>query len=523
MLCRYKKNAFSWNGHKACYNLPMYKVMIVEDNVPTLDNLSRCLDWREHGFDTVTCFPSSLDAWDSAKKMKYDIVISDIRMPDMDGIDLLTRIRQLHPDTCFVLLTAFHEFEYAKRAIELGVMKFLLKPVNIQELKRTVSQAVDVIAHKSVQTSSTLRDQVLMEWLSGACDPFDLSVRAGMAGINLYMNSYCVILVKPIYHIGMFGMLNNKLFVELSKEYDVWNTQTLTEASAFILGGRIDTFRVQKIVEKEVEKNEYSSLAIAAIGSIAKDSGAVHASYNAALGVIKSSMFYKPGDVIVLAENYENVYTRHEGEWRKVLAEQDDAQARSLSVALLHDIIEAHKNTPSHLRLLIIQTLLDMARHVDRAMVTACCDRIMQERLKELDTLRTRHELEKMICDSINEMRYLLQNHNMLTSCRPIVKLAVDFIYKNYAHAISLSRFSETCHSSAAYIGRVFKADTTLSFNDFLNNVRINRSKELLMNTNMPIADIAKSIGFDSESYFYRCFKKINGISPAAYRKFTEG
>jgi len=523
MLFQYKKTAFCWIIRKACYNLSMYKMMIVEDNILTLDNLSRCLDWREHGFDTVTCLPSSLDAWDLAQKVKYDIVISDIRMPDMDGIELLSRIRRLYPDTCFVLLTAFHEFEYAKRAIELGVMSFLLKPVNIHELKRTISHAIDVIANQSAQGSSTLRDQVLMEWLSGACDPFDLSERAGKAGINLYLNSYCVILVKPIYHIGVFGELNNRLFAELSKEYDVWNTQTLTEASAFVLGGRIDTLLAQKIVGKVLEKSEYAGLAIAAIGSVAKDSGAVHASYNAALGVIKSSMFYKPGDVIVIAEKDENVYIRYESQWRRVLAEENDAEARSLSAALLHDIIEAHKNAPSLLRPLMIQTLLDMARHVDQTMVAASCDRIMQEKLKQMDALKTRYELEKMIGDSINEMRYLLQNHNMLTSCRPIVKLAVDYIYKNYAHAISLSRFSETCHSSAAYIGRVFKADTTLSFNDFLNNVRINCSKELLMNTNMPIADIAKSIGFDSESYFYRCFKKINGISPAAYRKFTEG
>ena len=123
----------------------MYTVLLVDDEVPILDSLSFCIDWNQFGVSTLLTASDGIHALQLMSNQEVHIVITDIKMPNMDGLSLLKEIRNTYPDTRCVLLTAYSEFEYAKAAIKLGVENYILKPINCKELEDTIENTLNNI------------------------------------------------------------------------------------------------------------------------------------------------------------------------------------------------------------------------------------------------------------------------------------------------------------------------------------------------------------------------------------------
>ena len=123
----------------------MYTVLLADDEPTILEFLSSSINWKQFGVDTILTAADGYQALQIRQNTNVDLLITDIKMPNMDGLTLLKEVRLSYPDTHCILLTAYGEFEYARTAIQLGVENYLLKPLKKEELEATIEKALDHI------------------------------------------------------------------------------------------------------------------------------------------------------------------------------------------------------------------------------------------------------------------------------------------------------------------------------------------------------------------------------------------
>ena len=156
----------------------MFSALLVDDERNVLDTLLTDVDWNELGFDVPQTAANGQDALDRMTQNAVDLLVTDIRMPEMDGLTLLTAVRSRWPHTRCVILTAYDEFDYVHRALKLGIENFILKPLEIEEMTATVKRIVETLQQPSSQDESLIFQNVLFRWLSGTISDDALAERA---------------------------------------------------------------------------------------------------------------------------------------------------------------------------------------------------------------------------------------------------------------------------------------------------------------------------------------------------------
>ena len=130
----------------------MYHALLVDDEISILHNLYEAVSWEEYGFEEITFAHDGIEALTNLQHKNFDLMITDIKMPNMDGIELLRRVHTLYPNISCILLTAYSEFEYVREALQLGVDNYLLKPLNVAELTASIEKSL--LKHNKPQISA---------------------------------------------------------------------------------------------------------------------------------------------------------------------------------------------------------------------------------------------------------------------------------------------------------------------------------------------------------------------------------
>ena len=175
----------------------MYTVLLVDDETTILDALYNCILWQQFGVGTVLTASDGVQALEIISNQTVHLLITDIKMPRMDGMTLLKEVRASHPETHCILLTAYGEFEYARQALQLGVENYLLKPLQKEELEETIEKALDNIYANQKISHHLFRKNILLRWANGNITGEELSERANLLDINLYLPEYCAVCVSP--------------------------------------------------------------------------------------------------------------------------------------------------------------------------------------------------------------------------------------------------------------------------------------------------------------------------------------
>ena len=149
----------------------MYTVLLVDDETSMLETLVQSIHWQQYGVDTVLTAADGMQALEVLSEHAVDLLITDIKMPHMDGLSLLREVRSIYPNTHCIILSAYEEFEYAKQAMQLGVENYLLKPLETEEMEESIERALDNIYSSRKISDRLFRDNVFTRWVS-RCLPF---------------------------------------------------------------------------------------------------------------------------------------------------------------------------------------------------------------------------------------------------------------------------------------------------------------------------------------------------------------
>lgn len=495
----------------------MFTVLLVDDEPTILKALSTCIPWQQFGIGSVLTASDGLKALDIISDQTVHLLITDIKMPRMDGMTLLRKLRNSHPEIHCILLTAYSEFEYARQALQLGVENYLLKPLQKEELEETIEKALDNIYANQKISHHLFRQNILLRWANGSITDEELSERANLLGINLYLPEYCAICISPKEPgISLSGYCK-VCAKQLSSSYEVHYFIDDHNRNVFLIGA--DSISLPQITDSlsliamDMQLNHSITLFT---GDVVTSAGQLPESYLPIVNLIDSTDLTHSDLVVAKGKDTSDA---EENKLAQCLEEMFQYEEEEQRYKAFHSFVqkwlseETSTDSPpielisGGLFRLFTQSFPKQPKAIEQ----------LHNRIRTLRTVSDIQTLQNGILELL-EYSYLLYRY-YINQLNPIIQSAIQYIHQYYPDDISIQEFCAKNKITSAYLGYLFKKETGLFFNNYLTQYRICCSIRLLLDTDLKINEIAQTVGFSSPTYYISCFKKQTGLSPIKYRR----
>ncbi|TFE26653.1 response regulator transcription factor [Cohnella luojiensis] len=531
----------------------MYNVMLVDDDYPVLELLSETIDWEGKGLRLLGTFENGAMAWEHAQNVMPDILITDIGMPRMNGLELCEKIKERKPETRIIILSCHNDFAYAQQAMRLNVQEYLLKEsLQPEDLARMLDRfklgldeerhinGENLRLHALVNDSQELRkEQAFKNFIHQPLLTADKWMREAN-GFGLFVEDEACLPV--IGYVDDYQQVKHRFASEQTLRFAIANVMNE------ILGG-VDarmlhiaySERKQLLLfsyKKSLKTNIYDMASghIRTIQSALSKVLKIRTTY--LLGTecgspesLKRSLqmmltdedqrFYlDPGSVVksrtepIAEEDLFIHYDTASSELRETMVGKRPADARKLADSWI-ERIAGERYPPAAVKDWVLKLLLDL-----------------KLKLRTLQYVRSGYSadtLHKEISeiDSIGELRDWLHGQLMSAaegegalsvSKRPEIKEACKYVSLHLNRRISLDEVAEILHLNASYFSRMFKKETGETFIEYVTRMKMERAREMLDRTSNTVGEICEQLGYDNQSYFIKTFKAHSGVTPMEYR-----
>lgn len=501
----------------------MLKVLVVDDEMPIRQWLEFCIEKIE-GVVLVGAAAHGAEGYSIFRKTMPDVVITDIRMPMMDGLEMIQMIRNLNPSVYTIVLTSFEDFEYARKAMSLGAAEYILKTeISDEILKETLKKAGKVIGrsweeqeHKvdeSVDRNYLLRSLVLTDkpvpCREEVLDEYGVRLKKGLYyAINVYLEEKDGVIHRP-----KTGFLQNSMrfSVDDSNIMIVGNVEKEYE-------GEVDLRRTCKEYCKAILEQTPCFIGVSDLHRDRKQlSEAMMEAHRRA-----QKRFYHRKSRVISSGGIWKWKLEEEEKYKILFSKSLIGQDVSKAVQIKNQVLEKVKEEEpldiegiKHLFCYFMVSILHMTN-----------DEIGKV---EEEVHRVRECMEG--CDTMDEMTYLVNHffdeHSMgeqgEKKYSQAVRRAIVYMEKNYGSAIALTDVASHVGLSSEYLSRLFREDTGMKFIVYLNNLRLKHAIDLLEHTNLKVYEVAEQVGYSNLSYFSTVFKKNLGQNPFDYKNNFSG
>lgn len=515
----------------------MYRILIADDEAIIRNGLKRIVKWEELGFQIAGEAKNGEAALTFLCNENPDIVLLDIRMPQISGLDLIAKARAAGFTGKVIIISGYSDFNYAQQAIELGVKFYLTKPINKNELEQilqSLHKELDAETKKKnieQQYIRHVREMALRDLLfkpSGASFPGLLEKDSSNALIYqvVFYSEYQSKQPTPLYPFEKLLQVNNngcRYFEHL----------TLDNAQVILLKGKAISQKFSDFVRLHNDRlNSHCaivpslSLAFVTFGRPVRFLSDVHVSYEDASYLFSRRFF--------CAKNQHIMGYKEEG----------DEQIHNF---YLDDVFldEVFNNIINCIHGYNRQGLMVLLDKLQKELAAAICNAsdaryfLTDLYLKIKDTVcRIYSDVEipfpanSWVMDFIQNKSYLFEiiqfmgeQFEMIMRCtgsysrESVVEDIINYIDHNYMENLRLEFIALLFGYNSSYLGKIFKQKTKHSFNTYLDLVRIENAKNLLRQEDLKVYEIAKKVGYTSADYLHIKFKKYVGETPAEYRK----
>lgn len=523
------------------------KAFVVDDEFNVRKLLPILIDWTQEGYLFVGEASNGNEALDLIKDIKVDVIFIDINMPYMDGIELSALVREQYPLIKIVIITAYPEFEYAQRCIQIGVSDFLLKPLNkktvlllARDLKMRIEQER---AHWSEFTLLKeelkvhvpyLREKFLNDLLVGYANPDQIESRYDFFLGENSLNFFNVAVIDIIYASELEEEM--RLIVGLRcKEFIVNLMKDRKEIIVFQAnGGQVALLNLNSDIDFEM-LCEQCAIAIKermdvtvsiGIGCSCETLEKIKYSYREALDALRLNLLTGGGQVISFGDDIGVCSTERDFQQNDIdevlfyvrTGTSEKALQMLKGVFTTNTESAARASHISHTVAIHYVTLL-FATISDAGVDIPKNDwkngKIFRSILNEnrsSEIINILLNLTEEVCDLLRKSR--------IKKKKRIIDEVKEYIDSSFREStITLSSVSKKFYFNASYLSRLFKQEIGISFTDYLLKLRIEAAAKVLDETDKKAYQVADEVGFSDPYYFSYCFKKVTGSSIQDYRK----
>lgn len=533
--------------------MSLYRIMLVDDEEEVRKAIIRNMDWEKLGFTVVGDAENGEDALEKLEQLEPDVVITDIRMPYMDGLTLTARIREKYPSMKILIFSGYDDFEYAKQAIKLNVTEYILKPVNSEELSvilkrirvsldEEIEQRRDIDSLRSSYLGSLpiLRELFLNNLVHGTADLKTAAVRFEEYGISILDARKWL---AAVIHVGQVEQIETKelsmhqelipisvrgLVEDCLQTYCRHAVFTSPEGITVIAAidenntqtGLINLFHdickeSRRVLEVDI------TIGVGHSCETLQDIGEAYRSAVDALGyraIVGGGKTIYINDVEPVSRGKLRLDVRDEEELAAAIkfgsAQAIDDMLRKLSACM--EDVKVHARQYQLYMLSIANCLFRLMQQYDLDM-----DEMFDSKEQYEDILAgicRREEFADRIIPVACRMNEAM-NRERDNTTRRVMDQAKEYIREHYAEPeLSVETLCRHLHMSPAYFSTVFKKETGQSYVNYLTEVRLKKAVELLNETDDKTYMIAQKVGYQEQNYFSYVFKKKYGVSPTKYR-----
>lgn len=546
----------------------MLKIFLAEDEVVVRETIKRMIPWEELGFELVGEAADGEMALPLLIRQQPDLLITDIKMPFMDGLTLARLAKKEIPGLKVVILSGYDDFNYAKQAIGIGVEDYLLKPITKNALIERLSEIRSRYEHEKTQKEYYEKFQREMQAYekNSSRDFFEALVGGSMDMMEVYKRAEKLGLdiVAEAYNVLIFTMNCDKDFSGQRDEYSSWEAESLELLENFFAGhssamlfrsnifsygvllkGQRETIEentracvdeIRKILSRQDGRREW----FLAVGQSVERLSQIQKSYHTASRAFSQRYLYDenilyydemetmehPGGQ---AETEDNAYLQkvdvnalNPAILQKFLSnglqEETENFVKDYFYAIGQEPMESlvfRNYVILNVRFSVISFIKGLGCDTNE-MESADTEEVLAESGKNMESAIA--YAKKMISQAIE-----IRDQNSGNKNRSILKTAVDFIDSHYMdEEISLNTVANVANVSSNHFSALFSQNMGQTFIEYLTTLRMNKAKELLRCTGMRSSEIAGEIGYKDAHYFSYLFKKTQGMTPSDYRKARE-
>lgn len=500
----------------------MYKVLLVDDEPLITIGLQALLDWEDYGFEIVSRAECGEEALGYLKEHPVDLLITDILMGEMSGLDLIEEAKKIQPKVKCIILTGYQEFGFIKQGLLLGIENYLVKPVDEEELLTSIQNVGwkmnAVSGGNQAQERSTLMDNTLWRFLNGEIDKNDCLEKLSLYDIKF---------TQPYYAVSILSF-ENYYRVEILKQIRSFIEDHCSAVCLFspnqdliiIFGSEKEEelYRYnQSLVEHLRDEKSGAGLFYLAMGKPVKTVEELEESYMIAREYSLLQLYSGPNVLIsehVTIDKHEEL--KKQQEFKETIVKQllkVDGKVLQLIDSFLQALTKNSRFiSPQAARKYIFDLLSYIHFSLqpnDLSYYTAAIERIVYS--SDIDEMKA---ILKEYCQDL-----IFSIHKQVNNRSPIVQNVLDYIHSHYHEGISLKTLGQQFHINAIYLGQLFQKEVGAVFSEYLNRYRLEKAKELLKTTHYRAGEIGKKVGYSDTAYFYKQFKKSVGTTPSDWRK----
>ncbi len=537
----------------------MIKILVVDDDSIIRTTFRNIINWEEHNFSLCSTVCNGQEALEMVRKEHIDIVITDIKMPIMDGLSFIETAKKEFPDIKIIVLSAFDDFSLVNKAYKLGASEYLLKmeletetvlnllkklSLEIQknnELKKLQNKREEMLFHMEntfEQTKQFLRQKVLKELIYSSYtaglseklqkNKIDISPLSALLLVIKLNNYYSI--EKEMFNGGrellQYGVSN--VFEELLRdhgqgiyyfcnspdEYVVIFQDFSTPSEAHRLQACARFFsNLQRSIEKCFDIHISGGFS-----NIVQDENMFKIAYQRAASACEYT--FVTGRTQLL--NYEEIdlnLSEHAIEISKKIVLLSDA-LKSMDEEKILSIIPEMQICGDDVTLNNLNRVKDFFKFCYYEILNT-----LKEQHSSQSVFDLLNQYRESLCDcgclaELNEwLAKVLGSFLEDTDSSKVIHKAKNFLKKHYAEQIRLADLAEYMHISESHLSRLFKKNIGMSFTQYIINIRIEAAISLMNNTNLKVYEIAERVGYQNVEHFSRIFKNITGKSPKEYMK----
>ena len=533
-----------------------HNILIVDDEQLIRQGLRARIEYLGIDVDEIFEAENGLMALRLQEEHPIDVVITDIRMPDMDGLELIQEMQKKNNQIKFVVLSGYAEFSYAETAIRLGVKAYLLKPVSNDDLKTAFDKA-----YKVMEQTASVRQEVQMkkrmdrekqvyqqekalnalfssqeagvvtrEQLCKLCG-YDEKMWAGGAESVLYLailhinkESFEHQRFRPVDHELVRFMIRN-IFEEIQAPCEKLLVNSLSDTRqmyGIFIGDdkkklRMEVERIYLRMRSVLEKKMGIYLTIGVSRCRSQLEGKETSEARQALKqriIYGKANIYFYEDIRILGEQEFPVSQLHLLE--QYIEHNEIFKVKNLVQEIFSEEL-VKKYGSAYLRIMWIRILNLLLHHYERRGRNAAEIEKMLQNYNLLDRIQSLQEIRQKIIEMV--MECVSTESVADANARSKIQMAIGYIQEHFAENLTVNVLAEHYGMSPNYFSSMFKKEMSRSAVNYITELRINQARELLYHSELSVVDISKKVGYEDSQYFFRVFKKYLGMTPLQYRE----